>query len=414
MAQTQHSKAKRRDLNLSIRDGSFYSLMAGGGESYFAAFVLALGFSDVVAGLSSTIPLLTGAILQLFAPYFIRKLHSFKQWVLLCALFQALSFIPLGYAAYQGHISLFLLFFFLCLYWSSAMGAKSAWTTWMKLIVPPNVQISFFSKRNAWINFCLLIGLAGAGLCLDHAKDNENVLSTFLIIFVLSGVARIISTFYLWNQSEPKHLVLPKSPLSPRSLFATLNDAAFSRTFLFMLCLQFCAQIASPYFTPYMLKVLGFSYTQLMLVTATSLLTRVLVMPWIKKIGQIHGITGLLIFGSIGISSLPILWVFSASFTYIIIIQILAGVVWAAQELATFLILFNGLPESKRTEALTAFSFLETLCTLAGSMLGGLILSHWHADTKAYFLIFGISTLLRFAMVGFFLSSRKNQKRVLN
>jgi len=51
----------RRTLRVITAEGMASAVMVGTGETYVAAFVLALGFGRVVAGLVASVPLLAGA-----------------------------------------------------------------------------------------------------------------------------------------------------------------------------------------------------------------------------------------------------------------------------------------------------------------------------------------------------------------
>ena len=95
----------KRDLRLSIRDGSAYGLMIGAGETYLQAFVLAIGMGEVFAALIATLPQLIGSLLQLMSPWAVRSLGSHKWWVVACAGLQSLCFLPLIIAAWAGPIS---------------------------------------------------------------------------------------------------------------------------------------------------------------------------------------------------------------------------------------------------------------------------------------------------------------------
>ena len=52
----------RRDLRACTGDGATYCLMVGASEGYFSALVLALGKSNILGGLSATIPMLLSPI----------------------------------------------------------------------------------------------------------------------------------------------------------------------------------------------------------------------------------------------------------------------------------------------------------------------------------------------------------------
>jgi hypothetical protein len=62
------SPVTRRNLRAVTGDGAAFSLMAGIGESFIAAFALAVGISAVPVGLVSTVPMLAGAVLQHISP----------------------------------------------------------------------------------------------------------------------------------------------------------------------------------------------------------------------------------------------------------------------------------------------------------------------------------------------------------
>src|SRR5262245_13162494 len=61
-------RALRKNLRNSVSDGASFSVMVGIGETYFPAFVLALGMGEIASGLIASIPLLMGAVLQMISP----------------------------------------------------------------------------------------------------------------------------------------------------------------------------------------------------------------------------------------------------------------------------------------------------------------------------------------------------------
>src|SRR4249920_195901 len=68
----------RDDLAASIGDAAGVSVMIGLGETYFAAFALALGTGETFAGLVATLPMLAGAALQLATPKILQHRRSYK------------------------------------------------------------------------------------------------------------------------------------------------------------------------------------------------------------------------------------------------------------------------------------------------------------------------------------------------
>ena len=100
----------RSDLRAMSADASAFSVMVGIGETYLPAFALAVGVGEVAAGLLASVPPLAGAVLQLASPVAVRQLGSHRRWVVVCAVTQALSFVPLIAAALVGTIPTLMIF----------------------------------------------------------------------------------------------------------------------------------------------------------------------------------------------------------------------------------------------------------------------------------------------------------------
>ena len=94
----------RRDLRASLLDGASFGGMVGFGETFLPAFALAVGLSEMVAGVVSSAPLVAGGLMQLVSPVAVRLMHSHRKWVVLCAAVQAFAFLPLVMAALCGSI----------------------------------------------------------------------------------------------------------------------------------------------------------------------------------------------------------------------------------------------------------------------------------------------------------------------
>ena len=133
-------RSLRKNLRNSVSDGAAFSVMVGIGETYFPAFVLALGMGEIAAGLIASVPLLVGAILQLISPAAVVWLGSNRRWVITCVALQAASFVPLVAAAVWGHMPAVGVFAAVSIYWGGGLGAGPAWNTWMETVVPFRVR----------------------------------------------------------------------------------------------------------------------------------------------------------------------------------------------------------------------------------------------------------------------------------
>src|SRR5690606_33872085 len=136
----------RSNVRLSLSEGAAFSVMVGIGETYLPAFAIWMGLGDVVSGLVTTLPLLAGSLLQLSAPAMVRRLGSYRRWVVLCATVQATTFLPLVVCAIVGQLPMALVFLTASLYWAAGLGASGAWNSWMGTLIPPSVHVGFFTK----------------------------------------------------------------------------------------------------------------------------------------------------------------------------------------------------------------------------------------------------------------------------
>jgi len=196
----------RRDLRASSADAVAFSLMVGTGETYVPAFALALGASDVAAGMLASAPLMSGAILQLVSPRAVRRLGSHRRWMVLCAALQAVSFVPLLLGAALGALPIGVLFVAMAFYWGTGMATGPTWNTWMETLIPPSLRARYLAGRTRRAQFALLVGMLAGALLLGHGRETNNLMPAFALLFAAAASFRAVSAVFLSRQSEPQPL----------------------------------------------------------------------------------------------------------------------------------------------------------------------------------------------------------------
>jgi predicted MFS family arabinose efflux permease len=146
-----------------------------------------------------------------------------------------------------------------------------------------------------------------------------------------------------------------------------------------------------------MLGPLGLSYDGFMLLTATSFVSRVAVLPLLGRWAERGRATRVLRAGALGIVPLPALWLVSDDFGYLLALQAVAGCAWAAVELATLLVFFDGLAQETRTSVLAAYNVGSSAAVALGSLLGAGIFTALGAGATAYVALFAVSSIARAA-----------------
>jgi MFS family permease len=386
----------RRDLCRIHAEGVAWSVMVGIGETYFPAFALALGMGEVGSGLIATLPLLAGGVLQLVTPYGVDRLRSRRTWASACAYTQTLTFLPLLAAALLGAPSV-VVYLAAGVYWGAGMGAGPAWNPWMDQLVPKRIRARFFSRRSRATQVGVMAGLFLGGVILDAAKHLGHPLLGFVLLFVIGAVARTVSARLLSLQSEPYPPVPGEGRLTGRDLWRRVRSGAEGHLLVYLAFMTATVALASPYFTPYLLEHLHFSYTRYMLLIGASFAAKVLALTYLAGITRRLGALRVLRISAAGIVLIPFLWLFTRSFYGLAVLQVFAGCMWAGHEFASFLLFFDTIKARERTSLLTAYNLAGAAATVGGSLVGGALLGRMGPEHSGYLAIFALSGVARLA-----------------
>lgn len=386
--------------------------MIGMGETFVVAFALALDFSTLSAGLLSSVPLMVGGLVQMATPWAVDKLGSYKKWVMAMITVQGLAFLPLAYFAHTESASVFALYFVVSLYWSAGMSISPAWNAWMNALVPRRVRVGFFTKRTFFTHTGTLIGLVAGGLILQGTDVGAHGrLHGFFSMFLCCFIFRILCLLILIKQSDVK--VRPKEIEAIR-LSGVLNRLKVSehgRILIYLLMLVVAVNVSSLFFSPFMLRELKMGYQQYMLMLAIAYIAKVLMFPLLTRYSQKVGIARLFFWSSLAVIPMPLGWLVSDNDYYLLALQFVSGAAWGVQELTSFLILFNQIPQKERTGLLSIFNFLSTFSLGLGAGLGAYIFSHAPSE-YAYAAVFAVSALLRLFCLFFFPGFQANAKEI--
>jgi MFS family permease len=368
--------------------------MVGLGETYLAAFALALGMGEVTAGLLSTLPLLAGGVLQLLTPTATRRLGSRRTWVVVCATVQASTFVPLIVLSFVGKAPPWLVFIVAAFYWGSGMAAGPAWNTWIGSLVPEPIRARFLTTRTSVTQVGIAAGLVAGGFCLELFRQRGRELWGFAALFLVAALARGASARLLALHSEPETMSGDRI-VGVREVLSRLRHGEDGRLLLFLACMTTSVTLASPFFTPYMLRQLELSYAGYMGLVGAAFVAKIVALSFLGRKGPRLRPRRLLRLGAAGIVPVSILWLVSDDYWYLVGVQVLSGAMWSMYELAAFLIIFETIRENERTSLLTTYNLVNTVGTALGSILGGMLLAAFPSDRQGYHAVFAVSTVAR-------------------
>lgn len=392
----------KKHVRASFRDATYTNLNIGMAESYFAAFMLALGISEVVAGLGTVIPQFIGVIFQLFSIRSFFTRYSLKKRLLLFLSLQTLSLIPLIIAGIYRINSPWLIIGMLGLYWACLLSLNPPWNRLMGHTIPVPFRLRFFSIRSQFAQFSVFLGLIGSGIVLYWARDHGLELPVFVGIFSLGLLLKCMSIYEVkFNHNDydlapgSEHRVRLRNFL--KRLRGTDQGKLITFLFLFFVSVHFSA----PYFAPFMLGHLKFNYLEFMGITSLSYFGRVFMFRLLQKRAKPKHVEKLLMFATIGISTSPLLWAISQNYWWISIVEFFSGCYWAGFELSTILLYYQKIDDRERTSAITYIALLNTTGMFLGSMLGALFMKILPGDVNKFLALFVVSTFLRLSLVVF-------------
>jgi len=381
----------RTSLRACTFDGTAHAAMVGCGEAYFPAFALMLGASPVQVGLLATVPILAGACFQTFSPR-LAGLVGNKRWVVISAVLQSLTFIPVALFSTSGHVNFWYLLGWVCLYWVLALGLNPPWNVWMGRMIPSLVRSRYFGRRNVPIQVMLFVSLVGGGLMLHLAENSAwGAAAGFVALFSLAALSRLVSAWFLTRQHEPRRGDI--KPVRLSRVVRALPREPYGRVIRLIVLMHACVHISAAYFTPFMLQQLGLSYAEFTVLNAATLVTRVLASSYWAEIARNFGNRRVLQVAAVMLVPLAGMWVISTNFVFLIGLQMFSGFAWSGFELMTMLSLFDTTDESTRARVLSLFNLFDGIAIVTASLVGGLVLRQF--GSAGYMYIFLASSILR-------------------
>jgi len=406
-------KTLRRNLNAMNADGFSFSVMVGIAETYLPAFVLARGLGDLTAAMVATVPVLLGSLLQLFAPFLLQRLKSYRRFVVTTATIQACSMLVLMGMSFMEHVPAWSIFIPATLYWAAGLSTGPAWNTWVEQLVPQRIRSGFFAGRSRMCHIGVLLGLISGGLLLRWSVAANTTVTVFSVLFGVGALGRFISAAMLARQTEVVHnrgpstscsasAEVPADRVTAREKFLAVlrtirHPGSAGRLVLFLMAVQTAVHVSGPYFNPFMLKVLKLSWVDYMGLLSLGFIGKMLSLPWAGRFANRWGADRLLWVGSAGIVPISALWYFNQNVWFLAGVQILSGLVWGCYELGMLLQFFRQIPADRRVAVLTVYNLGNSLAMVAGTFIGAFILNAFGRDHGAYLAVFVASGFFRFA-----------------
>lgn len=267
----------KKGLGIVIWDGLAAEVMTSfTGGAFLVALALLLGANNVQIGILAALPMFTN-IFQLLSVWLVGKFHNRRAVAVYCSFLARIPLIFIGCNVLLfSSESVNMLIFFLFFHYLFGSIAGPSWNSWMKDMVPEKMLGVYFSRRGRYtqtLNVVLSLLLA---FLIDFVRNNydQYELETYGIFFITAGIAGIIGAYTLSKASEPQ------SYLSNTNVFALfklpLKNINFRRLLVFNSAWVFALNIATPFFTVFMIKSMGLPLSYIIVLSVISQVASIL------------------------------------------------------------------------------------------------------------------------------------------
>jgi MFS family permease len=430
-----------RTLRLSVTEGTLAAVMVGLGELWFVADAVRLGGSPIQLSLLVTLPQLVGSIgsvamlrslraaglsqggtppgsphgplvevgppgsalpgqplLRGPPPSGVRPRPVFirRKRVVAAVVAQALVLATLSGLALAGWQRPWGLVLAACAYQLFGQAAGNGWSSWIGDLVPARIRGRYFGRRNRWVHGTTFVALVAGGLLL-HATEPRAAEAMgagglgFAVLYGLAALFRLGSAVLLLRSYEP-----PFTPPAVDDRLRTVltgSEGAPARGVVLsgsLVLLAVC--VGSPFFAPYMLGELRFSYTTYLVAQGFIVIAKVVALPlWGRAVDR-YGPRRVYTVAVLLIGLIPLPWIGTTEVAIVCAAQVLSGTAWAASEVGLLSLTLAAAPPRRRSVLLAAQSVAHGVAQFAGGLLGAGLL---HLLPGRFAVLFAVTAALR-------------------
>lgn len=405
-----------KTLTLSKKEAMASSAMTATCDNFINAFAIYLRATSLQLGWLTAIPQLTGAFMQLVSVW-LDTYFSRKSLILFCVYAQALILaVMMGIALWHGENAITWLILAVVIYHALTNMIQPQWRAWMGSIVPQQERGVYFASRTRLTMAVSLIIFIGGGGLLSITDLYTLTWLGFALLFFTALAGRLVSGRLLKAMHDPdNHPTLPE----PDALFATLrevrhamHDTTFRSYSLFVAGMQGAVAISAPFFAVYMLTELEFTYLEFSLNSIASIATQFLTLSMWGRFSDRHGNRIMMLGCSVALPIVPMLWMVMPNFYWLLLVQVISGLVWSGFNLSTANYLYDIRPH--HTNFATYAAVQSGICAIFvffGAIAGGLLASAAPVIrdflnlplASALFLVFLVSGLVRAGVLIWFI-----------
>lgn len=397
-------------LGYVTKDGLFSEAMvAFTGGTFLVAMAMQMGASNFQIGLLAALPTLCN-ILQLASIWLV---HQFRNRRLISTVCSFLARFPLIVIAvlpfiFSTSTSVTALIFLLFFHYAFGSISGASWNSWMKDLVPQETMGNYFSYRTRIAQITNVVLSILIAFTLDYIKAHYPQYETiaYPIMFLIGGIMGMFGVYMLTRTPEPVGHFESENLL--KMMRKPLMDKNFRKLMIFNSAWLFALNLATPFFSVFMMKSLDISISTIIILSIISQISNILFLRlWGRYSDKFSNKTVIMIAAPVYIGCL-VAWalVSKNSFTipFLVIIHIVSGIAIGGINLAITNI---GLKLASKDQAIVyiaarnmANAFIPALAPLLGGVLADYFSWHYFFITSAALAVISLQYLKQVAEPG--------------
>ena len=391
-------KETKKSLKYSIYDGAAFAVMDGMTSSFLTPFAVALNASVSIIAALNSVPQLFGAFIQLFAAKIVEIMKDRRKLIVASSLINAVLWIPLLLIPYATPNQKYLIIIYVSLQTLVSQLSNPIWNSLMGDIVPKYERGRFFGLRNRVIEATSFAAALTAGIILNYFSPLNPFLG-FTILFIISFFARLLSAVFRSLMANPSADSAYSEKFSIIDFVKRMDKTNYGHFVSYIVLFKFAVNLAAPFFAVYMLKNLGFGYLQYTLIVAVELVASFVAMGIWGRLIDSRGTKFVLYICGMLTPLIPILWLFSTNFYYLMAAEALSGISWAGFNLSASNFIFDAVKPENRVRCIAYYKFFEGIAIFFGVVIGGFLINSlppwiFASSIPIVFLISGILRLI--------------------
>ncbi len=343
------------------------------------AFALHLGAPNAVIGLLAALPFWT-QLLQAPSVVMIERLRTRKRISVVVSVLGRSMLVGMAVLAFfPGGPSLAALLAAQLVYCAAGAVGGCAWNAWIRDLAPEHRLGEIVARRNIWSTLVSMAAGLAAAFALDAAEPGSPLRAwAFFGLYIVGCVFGMISAAIVSRMPEPAMPAAPEKIDIFALLRAPFRDVNFRRLIAYLASWQFAANLATPFFTVFFVRQLGFSMTFVVVLSVVSQLANLVALRSWGLLSDRFSNKSVLAFatpifilciaGMVGASQIADrTW----AAAYLIGLHLLMGLASAGVTLATANIALKLSPKGSATAYVAASAMVSSAAAGLAPVLGG-------------------------------------------